>query len=141
MTALSAAINRSHPDGNTFLYHFATRAAMYSYYSLTSYNTFVISSNVPKLIPVITHNVSWCKILLPIYTSKSPSTTIAAECFKSFWIITRTLYKNKKKAFQTNTNLPLANSMVYTLKKFEHIWGGGGPCTKRSKLNKFEHLQ
>ena len=91
---------------------------MYSYYSLTSYNTFVISSNVPKLIPVITHNVNWCKILLPIYTSNSPSTTIVTECSKSFWIITRTLHINNKKAFQLNANCPLANSMGYIVDEY-----------------------
>ena len=27
------------------------------------------------------------------------------------------------------------------LHKFGHVWWQGGPCTVRSKLNKFEHVQ
>ena len=63
--------------------------------------------------------------------------------------------KISKKAFQSNANPRLANCPGYIANKFEHVCGGGllssevqvefvwalGPCTVRSKLNKFEHVR
>ena len=46
-----------------------------------------------------------------------------------------------KKAFQSDSNCPLADSLHFVVNKFEHVQGMGWPglCTMRSKLNKFEY--
>ena len=40
-----------------------------------------------------------------------------------------------KKAFQSNTNHPLSDSLYFIVNKFECVWEVGGGCTVRSKLN------
>ena len=43
-----------------------------------------------------------------------------------------------KKAFLSNANRPLSDSLCFIVNKFERVGGGG--CTVRSKFNKFEHV-
>ena len=53
------------------------------------------------------------------------------------------VFTENKKAFQSNANHPLSDSPCFIVNTFEHVWGGKveGPCTVRSRLNKFEHFQ
>ena len=49
-----------------------------------------------------------------------------------------------KKAFQSSANHPLADSLRFRVNKFEYVMGvrgAAGPCTVRSKMNKFKHVQ
>ena len=52
--------------------------------------------------------------------------------------------KKIKKARSSNANYPLPDSLCFIVNTFECVYGRGGggvgPCTERSKLNKFEHV-
>ena len=44
---------------------------------------------------------------------------------------------DNKKAFHSNANCLLVDSVGYRVNKFEHVWGKG-PCEVRSRLNNLD---